>query len=65
MRAMICDWARAVAAWLMALAVSTSSEAVTASRWLRVMTRKATARKVMTESMSRVITKAIAEECLI
>ena len=51
-----------MAAPLMDLAASTSRVAVTESRWVRVSTRKATARKVMIESMSRVMTRAMPEE---
>ena len=36
--------------------------AVTDSRWVRVRTRNATAKKVMTESMSKVMTRAMRVE---
>ena len=44
----------------MVRAVSTSSEAVTAALSRLVMARKATARKVMTDSISNVMTSATA-----
>ena len=60
MRAMISVWARAMAASLITREALASMLAVEAARLRWVTARKATARKVMTESINRVMTRAMA-----